>query len=471
MADYLIAGREHPPHLPGEPVYGSPPLWWAVPRLLARAAGIALAALVTAPLWVVLALGSLVGGYPPTVTRWRQAARYLSYIWARGLPSPGIAVMDRLWLSLSVARQMAIAPLNGLAWLLDQALYGRALAAVPVEAPVFMVSAARSGSTQLAQYIESDPEVVAPTSLQILFPYLWLWRLASRTVGRWIGPDRVRAIFQRAVPAEFLERHEADPYRTDTFDLCLYIHHLNRLAPRLGPHLIADEFVIVDGQPATGELWGVVLPELIEGVARKTLLFSGGGRRLMIKGHFLAAGDPLAARFPDARFVTMIRTPAKRVRSMINFIWCNPLESGIAKAPWPWLAEGIARAERAYNEAERAWFTRPDGPRRTVLRFADYVRDVEGTMRRVYTECLDAEALPESAPRSHLARKRHDYCVDRSLGQLGIDGAAYDAAQAAYVSWCEPTVQPAAPHRATADPPTGPMRAADFAALRETGQS
>ena len=53
---------------------------------------------------------------------------------------------------------------------------------------------------------------------------------------------------------------------------------------------------------------------MLDRIARKTLLFAdpapdGSPLRFFVKGHFLAAADALAAKYPDARFLTMIREP------------------------------------------------------------------------------------------------------------------------------------------------------------------
>jgi hypothetical protein len=69
-----------------------------------------------------------------------------------------------------------------------------------------------------------------------------------------------------------------------------------------------------------------------------------------------------------------------------------------------------------------------------VVRFDDYVRDLGGTLDRVYAECLDGTP-PARLPRAHPARQRTGYLVDRSLAQLEVDGAALDAANPEYLRW------------------------------------
>jgi hypothetical protein len=238
------------------------------------------------------------------------------------------------------------------------------------------------------------------------------------------------------------ERHEADPFRTDTFDLALLGRHLNHLSLRLGPEVMADDFSFGPFAPHNRALWEHDFVRLFDGVARKTLLHAGPGRdgaprRLFIKGHFLAAADFLARRYPDATFLTMIREPAPRVQSAVNFLRTTPFDESMGgPAPWAWLGAAIGKSEAAYCELEQEWFTREPGPRRCVVRFTDYVRDLEGTMTRIYRECFDSPTLPPWVPRAHAPRKRHGYTYDRALPAVGIDERALNERLASYIAWC-----------------------------------
>lgn len=437
-AEYLIRDHVHPERLPGEPDRAMKPLAVMVPWLVVRALLVGAFCVAIAPLWLLFLVGVAVWGYPPSAVRPGQAVHYLGILWHREMAPPGLSLFRRLWLTVSVVKSAGLAPVAGLAWFLDELIYGRRLAAVQIRAPIIKISAARSGSTQLAHYIEADPRVVSPTVLQIVVPYLWLWKLVAATLGRLLDEEQIRSIFRQKLPEEFLQRHEADPMRTDTFELGLLGLHLNRFAFFFDPRTFAEEFAFATRSPSTDRLWTETFADLLDGTCRKALLFAGAGpeARLFVKGHFLAAADTLAERYPDARFLTMIRMPSSRLQSMVNFLWCNLVELPIGKPPWPWIAEGLARTEMDYNRVEQAWFTRSDGPQRCVLRFTDYVRDLEGTMRTVYAACFDEETLPDFVPREHAPRERKNYLVDRSLAQLGIDGAAYEAAQPEFVAWC-----------------------------------
>ncbi len=437
----IFDGRAIADHLPGEPRRAPPATGRFLLRILVRLAGLGLLTTSTLALWPAYLLAARIWGRPPNVVRAWQARRYLRLIWTVRPPAPGLRTLTRVWLTLAVLRKAAWAPVVGLAWILDLLLYGARLRATAVVAPLFEISAARSGSTQLARYLEEDPRLAAPSVLEALFPYLWLWRLAPRTLGRLISAQEVRAKLEARFPPEFVERHEGDPFRTDTFEGAFYLAHLTHLAPFLGPEVFAEDFGLATLAGHNRALWERDFVEFLDGVARKTLVRAGLGpdgrpRRLFVKGHFLAVGDALERRYPDARFLTMIREPGPRLQSAINFLHVNPIDEVLGHIPWPWVAEALVTTEVDYCEREQAWFQRRDGAHRCVLRFADYVDDLEGAMTKVYRACLDSPSLPDQIPREHPPRERSRYTVNRSLAELGIDGAALDRRLQGYIAWC-----------------------------------
>jgi hypothetical protein len=410
-------------------------------RLLFRLVGLSVLAVATLPFWPLYWLGILIWYIPPNVPRLAQAARYLRLAWTVRPPAPGLSFVARCWLTATIAQKVLLAPVKGLAWLLDELLYGRALDTTPVEEPVFVVSAARSGSTQIALYLEQDPDLVAPNLLQSMFPYLWLWRLAPRTIGRLISADQVREKTRSMMPPELLERHEGDPFRLDTFDGAFYSFHLNHLSPSLGPQTMVEEFHFGVFAPHNRRLWEEDFVELVDRIGRKTLLHAGPGavgspRRLLLKGHFLCGASALERRYPNACFLTVIREPAPRLRSGINYLRVNPADPVLGPIPWVWLATALERTESEYCEVEHAWFTGAGSARRCVVRFSEFVHDLETAMSNVYRCCCDVKELPSHVPTSHAPRERANYSVNRSLADLGIDERALSARLASYVEWC-----------------------------------
>ena len=113
-------------------------------------------------LWPLYAIGQRIWYRPPNVPHLAKVKRYLRLAWTVQPPAPGLSQQARIWLTLSIAHKWLMTPLNGLAWLLDELLYGRRLNATEVVAPLFVISGGRSGSTQITRYIEADPSLTAP---------------------------------------------------------------------------------------------------------------------------------------------------------------------------------------------------------------------------------------------------------------------------------------------------------------------
>jgi hypothetical protein len=395
------------------------------------------------PFWLIYLPLRLLLGRPPSVPSFAQLRRYLGKTWTEQAPPPGIALSVRIRLFLELLRAGLCAPLTGLAWFLDDILYGRQLRKVSLTAPLFEISATRSGSTQLGHYLAEDPPIIAPMWLQTMFPYLWLWKLVSATLGRAVSRQRVRDKIQAAVTSpDFLQRHEYDPFRIDTLDIPFYILHLNAYARALGPATLRDDFSFGALAAHNRTLLEQDFVRYIDGLGRKAVLFAGPGpdgkpRRLLLKGHFLASADALERRYPDARFLTILREPVARIQSAVNFVAVTPDMMGLGPAPWSWCAEGVVQAEIDYCNLEMAWYRRK-GARRCTVRFPDYVKDLEGTLRKIYRECLDRDELPPHLPRLHEKRQRTNYRVNRSLAQLGVDEGELKERLKEYMAWCNP---------------------------------
>lgn len=432
------ASFHHPNTLPGEPVRAWDGL--ATFRILLRkTVAFLLVAAVSLPFWPCYLLLRLVWPRPPIVcslARSLRCARMILTEW----PAHGPTVAMRISLLLELGRRVALHGVMGLAWFLDELIWGRDLQRVRVVAPLFEISAARSGSTQLSRYLEDDPHLCAPSVLQESFPLVWLWRIAPH-LERFMPKGWLDKMAHALMPKEHQERHEVDLLRTDTFEIVyLAFFQLADLFISLGPRAWAEEFRYDAVQEASREVWEVDFLRFVDAIARKTLMEAGPDpqgqpRRLLIKGHFLLMAPALAQRYPDARFLTMLRAPEKRLQSVINFFRCQATVPPCPAVPWPWLVEHACTAEAAYCDTEMAWFQRAEGPRRCVVRFDQYLRDLEGTMRQVYRQCLDREPSAH-VPRAHAERVRTNYSVDRSLAQLGVDESALKRRLDAYGRWC-----------------------------------
>ncbi|MEO1593547.1 MAG: hypothetical protein AAFU71_19995, partial [Cyanobacteria bacterium J06632_22] len=249
------------------------------------------------------------------------------------------------------------------------------------------------------------------------------------------------------MPPECLERHEFDPFKADTFDGALFAGHLNTLSLYMGPNVAAQEFSFATFAPQD---YGRVERDcitFIDRIGRKQLLFARRTtaekpQRFFIKGHFLCAAAALERQYPDATFLTVIRDPAQRLQSGINYMRVNPSDPSMGPPPWLWLSQWLLLTELDYCQIEQSWYSRKRGARRCVIRFSDFVSDLQGTMASVYQNCFDQPQLPPHVPRAHPPRERKQYTVNYSLAELGITADAFRAQLAEYVAWCQPRTAP-----------------------------
>lgn len=413
-------------------------------RIIPKLIFFSIKAIVLSPLWLVYWLGCVVWYRPPNVPSIKQVLRYLRHTWTVSPKNPVLPFFGRIWLSLSILDFYVGSPIRGIAWLLDELLYGSVLDEISALKPIFVISAGRSGSTQITRYLEEDNRLAAPNILQCMFPYLWLWRLAPMTIGRILKPEKVREMIQSAMPAELWERHEADPFKADTFDGAFLSFHLRRFSLYLGPEVAKQDFNLAQIAPYEKQVMEKAFIQLVDRLARKSLYFRGGSEsgevpRFYLKGHFLFAAQALCEHYPDANFITVIREPLSRLRSGINYLRVNPPDPVLGPVPWSWLTDTLSFTEVFYNKVEQEWFTREADCQRSVIRFTEFVNDLETSMKQVYLDCFGSQELPSYIPRNHPPRERNRYSVDRTLSELGVDEAEIKNQMNDYILWCRST--------------------------------
>ena len=398
--------------------------------------------IIVLPLLPIYWLGCFIWYRPPNVPYTQQMLRYLKHTWTVSPENPVLPFFGRIWLSLSILHLYISSPIRGIAWLLDELLYGSTLNEISISRPFFVISAGRSGSTQITRYIEEDQGVVAPNILQCMFPYLWLWRLVPNTIGRIIKPEKVREVIKSAMPAELWERHEVDPFKADTFDGAFLSFHFHRFSLFLGPEVAKEDFNMANITPYDEQIKKNDFVRLVDRLARKSIYFSGESteeksRRFYLKGHFLFAAQSLSEHYQDACFLTVIREPLSRLRSGINYIRVNPPDPVLGPVPWSWLTDTLIHTEVFYSNAEQKWFTSETNSTRSVIRFTEFVDDLESSMKQVYRDCFNSDELPPHVPKTHPPREREHYTVNRTLSELGVDEGDLKNRLSNYIDWCQ----------------------------------
>jgi hypothetical protein len=405
--------------------------------ILLQSLFLAVLAPVALALWLPYLALRVVVSRPPNIPSPKTVRRYLSRaIFAH----EAVVVSMRIRLFLNMVLFLAVCPLFAFAWYLDDVFF-RGYRSVSISRPLFLITGSRSGSTQLSQYLEDHPQIVSHPLLLQAFPYIWLWTLASKLFGRWFSEEKVLKMLTDATRSEFVERKELHPFKPETYEVIFSGTQLVNHCIAMGPGMFAEGYGWGRPTPENIHFWQEDLVENIDAVGKKLLYFAGPNtdgtpKTLLIKGHFLGSASVLEERYPDAHFLTVLRHPSKRIRSIVNFFRVAPEVCRNGAIPWPWLVHFGQTVEVDYCLYEKEWFeARPD--KVTVIRFRDYVADIEQTLTTIYDRCLPHLDPKGFIHQAHVTRKRNGYSVDRSYAQLGIDEAALLEPLQAYIAWVE----------------------------------
>jgi hypothetical protein len=374
---------------------------------------------------------------PPNIPSPKSIRRYLKKaIFAH----EEVIVSMRIRLFLSMLLFLSACPLLALAWYLDDVLY-RGYRRMIISKPLFLITGSRSGSTQLSQYLEDNPQIVSHPFLLQSFPYIWLWKLLPKLIGRWFSEEKVHKIIADAIRPEYLERKEMHPFKPETYEVVFSISQLVNHCLAMGPKMFAEGYGWGQPTPENIHFWQEDLVNNIDAVGKKMLYFAGPNadgttKTLFIKGHFLGSASILEKKYPDAHFLTILRHPSKRIRSIINFFRVAPEVCRNGAVPWSWLVYYGQNVEVDYCLYEKEWYqAHPDNS--TVIRFRDYVDDLEKTLTTIYERCLPHIDSNGFIYKMHTQRKRTEYSVDRSYTQLNVDEMVLLEPLQDYIAWVE----------------------------------
>jgi hypothetical protein len=124
--------------------------------------------------------------------------------WLALLRENGFAVDPPYWWRAAVITLGSLG--NSLARRLEQAAFGRAVAATEVEPPVFVLGIWRSGTTHLQNLLAVDGRLATPNWYQVSFPHAFLLTeaMASRLGGYFVPQRRLQdnMRFGFSLPAE-----------------------------------------------------------------------------------------------------------------------------------------------------------------------------------------------------------------------------------------------------------------------------
>lgn len=292
-----------------------------------------------------------------------------------------------------------------------------------IDAPVFVIGNPRSGTTMLHRLLSLDEANFAPYTLaHSLFPSVGVRRLIS--LGAAIDPkipgrplrrfvDGINAVFFSGwdgIHELGIDKAEEDEatflFSFNTMNFCLTAPDMESLLPLAK----ADE----DDLEFQRRFMAYY-----EAQMRRHLYADGKNRRFLNKNVFMIGRlARLEERFPDAKYIYLIRDPYESIPSFMS-MWWEKWVSDDANFPKDG-PDTRMLAELAVYFYERAMKLRHEigEDRFLIVDYRDLVRDAKGTVERIY-DFLGLEASPEfcrelekitATQREY--ESRHDYSLE-----------------------------------------------------------
>lgn len=297
---------------------------------------------------------------------------------------------------------------------------------IKVTQPIFIIGNPRSGTTFLHRLLARD---------RVNFLTMFTWEIfgAPSILARIIIRSTARVVRSIGVNISSLIRkveelwEENDP-----------IHRLKLLAPEEDEYLFihifstlkiwsylamedeADPFIYFDEkipEPVKSRMM-----DFYESCIKRHIFFHGGSRRYLSKNpNFSPAIGTLLERFPDGKFIYLIRNPLKAIPSHIS----------LKEKEWQMLGSPIERytcrdfilksSEHWYEYPLKELAQLPDD-QHVIIRFDDLVSDTIGAVQEIYQRLnleLSTKFMVILERETELARNfcsQHHYSID----EMGI---------------------------------------------------
>ena len=400
----------------------------------------------------VFLLGWLVWGLPPTIPVWSRILRYFTAVFTEGTPDDNIPFTNRVIIFVLLLNVVVKIPVNGVCWFVDELLYP-AYHKVDIKEPVFFITAPRTGSTQLCQYLEEDKEnFIAPTVGEVLFPYIWFWKLLLPIFIRF-GIDQQHFEKLNTLGVEAQKRHEFYFTKSGSWDgLINAAWHLNLFCWCLG-----SSFFIWGSSNA--KLEGPIDEKLHNSfllftnqVMRKVMYLRGSpNQRVLLKGHFLLAAETLKQQYPEGKFFAVVRQPLDRLKSNINFIRVVSVDGpfskifGLFPPTWKVIRDFVISTQIPYCQQEMSFYKDGQG-NKLIIPFTMYVSSLSVTLQSIYSFCnipIPDHVLPKATRLQNTTHDRtkcrasYDPNFNRSLRSLGVDEEKVKEHLAEYIEWVD----------------------------------
>ena len=402
------------------------------------------------PLYII---GLIIWGRPPTVSPWSRFYRYFTATMTEGKPEEGIPFTNRILIFIIVFDYLVKSPIKGVSWFLDEIFYP-SYHKCEIKNPLFLLSGMRSGSTQMADYLEDDEEnFIAPMMVEAMFPYIWAWKLIA-PILKMIGLKKHFEVPPSFIGEEMKKRHNINLFKSETWEMPLGSGHMIILTLNLGTSFAKWGFpqTVLNNQPVDREFCKIFV-ELSDCIMKKVMYHRGlPKQRMFIKTHLLIVARELEQQYDGAKFFTVVRDPIGRLGSAINFVKVvsadGPLKKqfGLFPITWKVVRDFMVESQIHYCKEEMIFYNQSEEntKNKLAISFNIYVKNLAGTLQRVYSFLnipVSAELLSKAAAlqkSSHDRTKRkttYDPKYNRSLSSLGVDEEKLKEYLSDYINW------------------------------------
>jgi len=391
-------------------------------------------------------LGFFIWGKPPAIPSWSSHFKYLIAVFMEGKPEEKIPVTNRVLVFLIVLSSFIKIPANGVCWYIDELVYS-SYHKVNIEKPVFMITAPRSGSTQLYDYLADDTKnFVTPTAFEGMLPYIWVWKLSMPVIER-LGM-REYLSKKSLLGAEATKYHRFSILKPETWDGMLHSWHFGWCSYCLGTSFMNWGHSLARlKEPIDEDIVRSFIP-FTDRVMKKVMYYRGKSQQhVLLKGHFLLSAREFEQKYPKAKFFVALRNPVDRLNSYINFLKVMSEESkrmqGFCPTTWRVIRDHVIQTQVPYCEQEMSFYINLAG-NKLALPFTLYVNNLSATLQNIYSLCNIPIPDHVMSNAIRIQHTTHDYTkhkasydpkFKRSLASLGVDEEKLREHLSEYIEW------------------------------------
>ena len=409
---------------------------------------------ITTSLWLILSvpclplflLGLLIWGLPPTIPVPSSFWNYFIATLIEGKSDENIPVTNRVLLLFIFWDILIKVPVNGVCWFIDELAFP-SYRKVNINKPVFMITAPRTGSTQLCQYMENDYDnFIAPTVGEGLFPYIWMWKILVPVVKN-LGKEHFLIRHFDVYGAEAKKQHNSVLFKSASYDDLVRLWHFDFYCWYLGASFLIWTF----SQSKLGDkdYERNFLP-FTDCLIKKLMYYRGKpNQHVLLKGHYLLNASNFEKFYPSAKFFVSVRNPLDRIRSYVGvekvLVDDGPykIKYGLFPTTWRVIRDYAIYTQVPYCKLEMEFYKEP-ADNKLVIPFTMYVNNLSGTLQRIYSFCnipipddvvSNAIRIQSTSHDYSCKKKQIDGIYKRSLASLGVNEGKLKELVEEYIEW------------------------------------